>query len=259
MESIKNSIKKALSEIVYSVDIHDLDAVKAKLNGKMKSTDSINVIDRSKPQKKKTGVTEDENMLETDVKNNPWAICTASVGRENKDKYEACVMDLKKKFNMENINEEGGKLRSVKVTFSNGNTITTSMAAHLSDDDIRKYYAIGKLFNLGKGDKDSKQKVAKVDILDGVNESIDKSNENTYAVLSKELSKLESKLERLQNSKEPIHPSEIKKEEDALDILRGKVAKASAEEESKIKTQSVRAKMTKSDLEKLVESSLKQK
>jgi len=27
--------------------------------------------------------------------NNPWAICTASVGREDKDKYEKCVMSVK--------------------------------------------------------------------------------------------------------------------------------------------------------------------
>tara|TARA_Y100001972_G_scaffold126731_1_gene181343 strand:- start:199 stop:429 length:231 start_codon:yes stop_codon:yes gene_type:complete len=30
-------------------------------------------------------------------KNNPWAICTASVGRENKEKYEKCVMSVKNK------------------------------------------------------------------------------------------------------------------------------------------------------------------
>lgn len=29
-------------------------------------------------------------------KYNPWAICTASVGREDKKKYEKCVMDVKK-------------------------------------------------------------------------------------------------------------------------------------------------------------------
>jgi hypothetical protein len=29
-------------------------------------------------------------------KNNPWAICTASVGREDKEKYEACVRKVKK-------------------------------------------------------------------------------------------------------------------------------------------------------------------
>ena len=28
---------------------------------------------------------------------NPWAVCTKSVGREDKDKYERCVMDIKKK------------------------------------------------------------------------------------------------------------------------------------------------------------------
>ena len=29
-------------------------------------------------------------------KYNPWAICTASVGRDDKEKYEKCVMDVKK-------------------------------------------------------------------------------------------------------------------------------------------------------------------
>jgi hypothetical protein len=28
--------------------------------------------------------------------NNPWAICTASVGREDKEKYEKCVKSVKK-------------------------------------------------------------------------------------------------------------------------------------------------------------------
>lgn len=28
---------------------------------------------------------------------NPWAICTKSVGREDADKYERCVLDVKKK------------------------------------------------------------------------------------------------------------------------------------------------------------------
>jgi len=33
---------------------------------------------------------------EAEDKDNPWAICTASVGREDKEKYEACVRDVKK-------------------------------------------------------------------------------------------------------------------------------------------------------------------
>lgn len=43
-------------------------------------------------------------MFETEIgegkkkksKYNPWAICTSSVGREDKEKYEKCVMDVKK-------------------------------------------------------------------------------------------------------------------------------------------------------------------
>ena len=31
-------------------------------------------------------------------KYNPWAVCTASVGRKNKKKYEDCVMGVKKKI-----------------------------------------------------------------------------------------------------------------------------------------------------------------
>ena len=30
-------------------------------------------------------------------KNNPFAICTASVGRRNRAKYERCVQDVKKR------------------------------------------------------------------------------------------------------------------------------------------------------------------
>jgi len=36
-----------------------------------------------------------------EVEKNPWAICTASVGREDKEKYEKCVRDIKKKEGIE--------------------------------------------------------------------------------------------------------------------------------------------------------------
>ncbi len=38
------------------------------------------------------------SQLEKDERkeNNPWAICTASVGRKDKEKYEKCVMDVKR-------------------------------------------------------------------------------------------------------------------------------------------------------------------
>ena len=36
-------------------------------------------------------------LVEGDEENNPWAICTASVGREDKEKYEKCVKSVKAK------------------------------------------------------------------------------------------------------------------------------------------------------------------
>ena len=41
---------------------------------------------------------------------NPWAICTTSVGRKDKDKYERCIMDVKKKSPIKEnkLNEIGG-------------------------------------------------------------------------------------------------------------------------------------------------------
>ena len=37
-----------------------------------------------------------EEIAELLEEDNPWAICTASVGREDKEKYEKCVKSVKK-------------------------------------------------------------------------------------------------------------------------------------------------------------------
>jgi len=55
-------------------------------------------------------------------------------------------------------------LRAVKVHFTNGDTISSSMAAHLTDEQILDYYKIGSLFNIGNV-TDNMQKVTKVEIL----------------------------------------------------------------------------------------------
>jgi hypothetical protein len=55
-------------------------------------------------------------------------------------------------------------LRAVKVHFANGDTISTSMAAHLTDEQIRDYYRIGSVFNIGNV-TDNMQKVTKLEIL----------------------------------------------------------------------------------------------
>jgi hypothetical protein len=38
-----------------------------------------------------------EAYLEEEEKNNPWAICTSSVGREDEEKYEKCIKSIKAK------------------------------------------------------------------------------------------------------------------------------------------------------------------
>jgi hypothetical protein len=55
-------------------------------------------------------------MDEAKNKNNPWAICTASVGRENKAKYEACVMDVKKKMGLDESMYEEDYMDEVEMT-----------------------------------------------------------------------------------------------------------------------------------------------
>lgn len=59
----------------------------------------------------------------------------------------------------------GSNLRGVKVNLQNGDSFSTSMAAHLSDDDIKNYYAPGKTFNVGSGPNDNLQKVSNIEIL----------------------------------------------------------------------------------------------
>ena len=41
-------------------------------------------------------IKEEIEAIEEEEKNNPWAICTASVGRKDKEKYEKCVKSVKK-------------------------------------------------------------------------------------------------------------------------------------------------------------------
>ena len=51
--------------------------------------------------------TEIQGLSEEEAKNNPWAICTASVGRDDKEKFESCVTDVKKQKGIkENATEE---------------------------------------------------------------------------------------------------------------------------------------------------------
>ena len=55
-------------------------------------------------------------------------------------------------------------LRAVKVTYSNGDVVRTSMAAHLTDKEILNYFKVGKWFNICSV-SDNMQQVTKAEIL----------------------------------------------------------------------------------------------
>ena len=70
------------------------------------------------------------------------------------------------------------KLRGVEVTYADGTVIPTSMAAHLTDDEINAYFAPGKLFNIGSVD-DNMQAVQSVNIIrENMNEEINEEEIN---------------------------------------------------------------------------------
>jgi hypothetical protein len=76
MERLKKKIIKSLNEANFMVKPEDVDQVIDKLG----KNDVVKLVDEAK-----------------DDENNPWAICTASVGREDKEKYESCVKQVKAK------------------------------------------------------------------------------------------------------------------------------------------------------------------
>jgi len=45
---------------------------------------------------------------ENKAKDTPWAICTAQVGREDKNKYERCVKDVKKSLDEDKYDDTSG-------------------------------------------------------------------------------------------------------------------------------------------------------
>jgi hypothetical protein len=72
---------------------------------------------------------------------------------------------LFKKGGLDGVEKKYPKLRFVKVVYSDGSKVETSMAAHLSDSDIKEYFRIGKKFNIGNAE-DKIVSVKKVVILE---------------------------------------------------------------------------------------------
>lgn len=57
------------------------------------------------------------------------------------------------------------KSRCVKVRFSDDSELITSMAAHLTDEEINAYFQPGKVFNVGPGEFDKMAKVTHTEII----------------------------------------------------------------------------------------------
>lgn len=63
------------------------------------------------------------------------------------------------------------KLREVAVYYDRGGKngtpcmICTNMAAHVTDEEIKEYYAVGRVFNIGVFGFDLMAKVVKIEIL----------------------------------------------------------------------------------------------
>jgi hypothetical protein len=55
-------------------------------------------------------------------------------------------------------------LRAIKVEYSDGTVISTSMAANIFDKEMLDYFAVGKWFNIGSKN-DNMQQVVKATIL----------------------------------------------------------------------------------------------
>lgn len=63
---------------------------------------------------------------------------------------------------MDNPNK--GKLEYVTVYYTNGDITSTSMSKDLTDQEVRDYFRVGKVFNVGYGGRDRLTKVKKVTI-----------------------------------------------------------------------------------------------
>lgn len=94
--------KKAIDEMEEVTLTEDELAIDAMLN-EVEELDeedqgeiAIKAYNKLNKKDKKEDEEEELDESESKSKDNPWAICTASVGRKDKEKYEACVRDVKK-------------------------------------------------------------------------------------------------------------------------------------------------------------------
>jgi len=84
--------KEILKQVAQRLsEIQDIDAITED-----QAMDVLDVVIDSMQEIFHLGGFGTESPVEEAQENNPWAICTAQVGREDKEKYEKCVKSVKK-------------------------------------------------------------------------------------------------------------------------------------------------------------------
>lgn len=73
-------------------------------------------------------------------------------------------LKVKKVISEKNMLKEG-TMRAVKVTYSDGNSISTNMNGQISDDEIKRYYKIGSVATFERNGQEKKVKITNVEIL----------------------------------------------------------------------------------------------
>lgn len=74
-------------------------------------------------------------------------------------KYKKLVTEMIK----HQLNE--AKFKGVKVTYSNGDHITTSVNPNVTDEEIKQYFKVGRKANIGNGEHDKIVTIKSVEIL----------------------------------------------------------------------------------------------
>jgi len=101
MKFTKSQLRLIIKEEMEQMELQDLqpqvDAIYNILQAEMeKVPQEVRGIVLQAVSAKVAESSKDSQQLEEAEENNPWAICTASVGREDKEKYEKCVKSVKK-------------------------------------------------------------------------------------------------------------------------------------------------------------------
>ena len=88
--------------------------------------------DDSDNNRKMMGMAEEKAKPKKKSKYNPWAICTSSVGRKDKKKYEKCVMDVKRNI------KEGKNPYQVIVEMSLEKMVEKHVSPRMTKGDLLK-------------------------------------------------------------------------------------------------------------------------